>query len=651
MLAMFRRLINSKLGIVVAFALLILFALEFAPGAVSGLRSEGIGALTGGGDLLRVGKAHVAPAEFATQVESEVTSYRQQNPTLTVQQFIEGGGLDATLKRLTNALALDQFGQRQGMVISKRAVDGQIASIPGLQGTNGEFDPALFRSLLAERKLTEQGVRADLTRDMMAQLLTATLLQVRTVPQQFARPYADITLERRTGTIAFVPARGLPTGPAPTDAEVQAFYGRNLARYSVPERRILRFARVTADQVKAQATPTDAEIAQAYNADRAKYAPTEKRTVTQVVVLDQAGANALAARIKGGTPLATAASAAGLSASTKTGVTKAQLAQQTSPALADVAFAAAKGAVLGPVRGGLGYTVARVDAVEQVAGRSLAQAREEIAAALTKTKSANALSDLGNRIDDALSGSATFDEVVADHKFAAQTTPALLASGIDPEHPGQPDPTLTPLVTAAFQMSDGDDPQVVPTGQDGSFAIVALSRIVPAAPRPLAQARAQVAQDLLADRARLAARKIAGQILARVNGGATLAQAWAQTGISAPPPHPLFAAREDLDRTQGPSRAPLALMFAMAPGTTRLLEAPGGAGWAVIRLDRIQPGDASKDTARVTAVRQALGGLAGREYAEQFARAAQASVGVRVNADAVARVKAQLLGQGGTAGQ
>lgn len=648
MISTFRRLIYSKVGAVIAFVLLALFALEFAPGAVSGLRSEGIGTLTGGNDVLRVGKTRVSAPDFQARVEQEMEGYRQQNPQLDMAQFVNGGGFDAVLQRLTNGLAMEQFGHDQGMVVSRRAVDGQIASIPGLQGPNGQFDEQLFRQLLAQRKLTEAGVRTDLSRDMLAVMLTGTLLRPQPVPQNLALPYANLSLEKRAGVIAFVPTKAMPAGPAPTDAELQAFYARNLPRYTTPERRALRFARVTPDQVKA--TPTDAEIAQAYNADRAKYAATEKRTITQVVVLDQAGATALAARVKDGTPLVAAATAAGLSTSTKTLLTKAALATETSPAVADAVFGAVKGAAIGPVRGGLGFTVARVEDVQQVAGRTLAQVREEIAKTLATTKTADALQAARDKIDDALAGNDTFDEVVKDRGLAAQTSPALLASGIDPDHPGTPDPAFAPMLQAAFQMGDGDEPQLVATGPDGSFALVSLARIVPAAPRPLAQIRGQVTQDLASDRARQAARRAAGQILAKVNGGASLQAAWVQSGVAGEGPKPLAASREDIDRAQGPSKGPLALMFAMAPGTAKLLEAPGGAGWAIIRLERIQPGDASKDTARIAAIRQAFGGLVGREYAEQFARAAQKTVGVTTNKDALAKVKAQLLGQGGAGG-
>ena len=644
MLAFFRRLINSKAGLIVTFIVLGLIALAFASGDVSSLRTRGLAALGGSDDVATVGAVHVTAPELTQQVGQSLQTFRQQQPTLNMAQFVAGGGYEATLERLVNGLALEQFGHDQGLVISRRAIDGQIASLPGLQGPDGQFDPNLFRQVLAERKLTEASVRADIGRDIMTQLLTARLLRPGQAPQQLALPYANLSLEKRAGEIAFVPSAAMPAAAPPTDAEVQAFYARNLARYTVPERRLLRYALVTPEQVRARATPSDAEIAQAYNSDSKKYAATEKRSVTQVVVLDQAGAQALAAKVKGGASLAAAAAAAGLSPSAEASVDKATLATRTSPALADAAFAAAKGAVVGPVRGGLGYAVARVDAIEQVAGRTLAQAHDEIAAELTKRKTADALNAVHDAIDDKLGGNATFDELVADQKLQAASAGPLLANGVDPAHPdAKPDPALAPLVQAAFQMQDGDDPQMVPTAADGSFAVVALGRIVAAAPRPLAEARAQVVKDVAADRARLAARRVAGELLAKVNGGQTLAQAWAATGLKAAPPHPLAAARDDLDKAQGPAKAPLALLFAMPRGATRLLEASGGAGWAVIRLDRIIPGDASREPDRIAALRAAFGQVLGREYLEQFAQAARAAVGVKTNPATIARVKADLL--------
>lgn len=643
MLSFFRRIVKSRAGLVIAFLLLGMIALAFVAADVSDLTPGGGG--VGGGQVAEVGGQGVGAAELRQGAQAEVDAFRQQQPGFDIGQYLSAGGLEGTLERLITGVALFRFGEEQGMVVSKRSVDGSIASIPALRGPTGQFDQALYENLLRQRRLTDAQVRADIARGIMAERLLAPQVGAGQVPEQLALPYASLLLERRAGQIAFVPSASVPAGPAPTAAELQAFYDRNRARYTVPERRVIRYARVTPGQVAAQAQPTDAEIAQAYQADRAQYAPSERRTIAQVVIADQAEANTLAARVRGGQSIADAARAAGLEATTQDGVDRAAYAALAGPAAANAAFSAGEGALIGPVRGPLGFVVARVEDVTQVSGRTLAQARGEIAAALTQRKTAEALANAQAGIDEALTDNATFDEIVADRELQAATTRPLLASGADPDNPAaQPDPALAPILQAAFGTEQGDAPQLVPTGQDGGFALVALGQVLPSAPRPLTQIHDQVARDFTADRSRQAARRVANEVVAKAGRGVPLAQAVSQTGLRAPAPRPIDVARAEVARNPRGVEPALALLFSMAPGTAKLLEAPGRDGWLVIKLDRVQAGNAAGDRNLIQATRADLGRSVGREYGEQFTRAARNAVGVEIDRDAVARVRADLQG-------
>jgi peptidyl-prolyl cis-trans isomerase D len=222
----------------------------------------------------------------------------------------------------------------------------------------------------------------------------------------------------------------------------------------------------------------------------------------------------------------------------------------------------------------------------------------------------------------------------------------LLATGADPENPtARPDPALAPILQAAFAVEPGDAPQLVPVGSDGGFALVALGNVVPAAPRPLPAIREQVARDSTADRARQAARRIATQVIASAGKGATLPQALGSTGLRLPPPRPLNIARSQIAANPRGTEPALALLFAMAPGTAKLLESPGRDGWLVIKLDRVQPGNAAGNQQLVNATRADIGRVVGREYAEQFIRATRNAVGVEIDREAVGRVRAELQGQ------
>lgn len=642
MLAFFRRFINSRLGVVVAFVVLALIALGFGLGDIAGVRS-GSGAL-GGASVVKVGGSTVGTAELTRSAQNGLENARQENPALTMDAFIGGGGFESTLERLVNILTLWEFGHDEGLRVGKRMVDGQLASYASLRGPDGKFNQRLYEQLLRDRRLTDAQVRSDIAQTLMAQLLISPTIGATQMPQTLALPYADLLLERRRGAVAFVPNSAVPAGAAPSDAEVQQWYQRNLARYSLPERRIIRYALVTPERMRS--APTDAEIAQSYAAQRNRYQPTEKRSITQVTVLTQSAANALAARVRAGTPLAEAARAAGLESRTLSGLAKAAYAAQASTAAADAVFAAARGTIVGPVRATLGYVVARVDSVEQVPGRSLAQAREEIAATLTEQKTKEKLSQTQDAIGGAVDGNATFSEVVTEQKLTGEVTPAITAQGLDPATGNRLDARFAQVVAAAFAATNDDPPTVVPVGSDGGFAVVALERVVPSAPRPLAEVREQVSRDIATDRQRRAARDVANGIVARAKGATTLAQSAAGSTLRLPAVRPVAAPRAALARDPRGVPPEMALLFSMAPGTAKVVEAPDGSGWRVVKLDAVTRGDARGNRQLIEATKRDIGQLIGSEYAQQFTTAARRAVGVKRDTAAIAQVRRELAGGG-----
>ncbi|MES2338652.1 MAG: SurA N-terminal domain-containing protein [Pseudomonadota bacterium] len=642
MLSFFRRIIKSKLGIPITLAVLGVIALAFVAGDINTSRSGGA---SSAGAVVTIGNVAIPDAEVRKRVQTAFSGFRQQQPTLDMASFIAQGGFESVLDRQINAIALQQFGESIGMAAGKRAVDGEIASIPAFQGFDGKFSQQTYENVLKQQGLTDRGLRDDIARDMLARQLVAPTAGASQIPAQLALPYASLLLEKRAGSVGYIPVTALGAGTPPTDAELQAFYTRQRARYTIPERRAVRYALVSAADVAARAKPTDAEIAQAYGQNRARFAASEKRSVTQVVLADQAAANALAAKVKAGTGIADAARAAGLEAAVIPASDKTALATQSTAAIADAAFAATGGAVIGPLRSPLGWHVVRVDAVQPVPGKTLAQATPELVAELGKVKAQEALAAIHDKLDDAISGNATFDEVIADAKLTAQTTKPLLASGIDPSvPPAQPDPVMGLLAQAAFAAEPGDSPQLVQTNADGSFAVVGIGQVQAAAPPPLAQIRDRVTRDLVTDRNLRAARVLAAAAVAKIDKGLPLATALAQTNLKLPPVQTLNASRAELARQGGQLPPPLALMFSMAPKRAKLLEAPNRSGWFVVYLDGIQDGNARGNAALIASTRQGLGSVSGREFSEQFTAAVRNAVGVKRNDAAIARLRGELAG-------
>ncbi|MBW4329296.1 SurA N-terminal domain-containing protein [Stakelama sp. CBK3Z-3] len=648
MLSFLRRLTHSKVGVIVTMTGLVVIALAF------GLTSIG-SSMTGGAPaadtVAKVGGEAVTTNEFRERIQQAVDSARQRNPDITMAQFIAQGGVDQVLGQVVNSIALDKFGHDSGMVVSQKVVDGEIASIPAFQGIDGKFSQEQFDQLLKARGITADQVRGDIRRELMAQWLMAPTAGARQFPKQIALPYAALLLEERHGTIGLIPTAALAQGDKPDDKQIQAYYKQNIADYTIPQRRVIRYAIVTPDSVAGQAQPSDVEIAQAYKAAGARFQATQKRTVQAVVVSDQKQAQQVAQKIASGTSVDAAAKAIGLEASHFDTATQADLAKQSSDELAAAAFKAKEGGAIGPVKAALGWYVGKVTGVVNVPGKSLAEARPELTGELKQQKVQQALADLQDKINDGILDGSTFDELVKDNgALKAAKTPPVLANGTNPENPDQaPAPQLSHVIEAGFAAQQGDSPQLVQVGDDGGFALVALGNVVQKQAKPLNAIKQQVESDLIAHRASEKARKLAADAVAKIKKGTSVAQAVRDSGVAAPPPQKVDLARGDLARQQGKVPPPVVMLFSMTEGDAKLIQAPDNQGYFVVKLDKIDRKDASDNKDLVNGTQQGLGTIIGNELADQFARAVRRDVGVKQNPQAVAKISTELGGNASAA--
>lgn len=645
MLDSFRRLSKSKLGAVLFTVFIAAMAIGFAAADIQGL---GITGGIGRDTVAKVGKERIDYVHLRDRVQRAFENARQQTPTLTIQQFVQQGGVDGVLRQMADGIALEQFAKSQGFGVSRRMEDGQIVSAGAFRGLNGQFDQSAFEAFLSRQRISEKMLRADLARDLYATQLIVPVTGASLAPAQLALPYTSMLLEQREGHVQFVPAAAMK-GSAPTDAELNDFYKKNAARYTTPERRTVRYALIQHAAFEAAVQPSDAEITEAYNAAKADYAPKETRTISQVIIPGEAAAKALADKVAAGTPIAEAARAAGLESVTLNDQTKQSYADASSATVADAVFAAAQGKVAPPARSGLGWHVARVDKITTVPGKSIDQVRGDLVAKLKKTKADEAMADAVAKLEDKIADGATFDEVVASAKLQAQETPALLADGRDPDKPGvAATPEIAGIMKAGFGADPNDDPTVEQIVAGQTFALVKPDRVTAAAPKPLADIRAQVTADLIAERSLAAARTAAQAIASKVSGGTALAQAAAGAGIALPAPTALSGRRGEMMR-QAQGKPELEALFTLGTGKARAVPAPDKSGWYVVTLDNAVPGDASAQPQLVQATQSQFSPVLGQEYGEQLAAAARKAVGVEISPAAVARLKAELIGNGAPA--
>ena len=644
MFSFFRNFFKTKIGLAITFGFLGLIAFAFASADVT--NTGMFGGIAGGERVAVVGDERIDSSELVQAANSQLTQARRDDPTLSMPAFLEQGGLTALLDQLIDRSAIAGFARQFGLTAGDNLVNSEIRQIGAFRGPDGNFSANVYNQALAQQGLSDAVVRADLSNGLLAQQMLSPAQFGTTVPRSIAYRYARLFKERREGSIALIPSAAFAPSGNPTTQQLQAFYQENRAAFIRPERRVIRYAAFTSEAVADRIEPTDAEIAQRYQRDRAQYAASETRSFTQLIVPTEQAARALRDRIGQGASFEQVAREAGFRPAQIEQTNLAGIASDASQAVAQAYFAANQGSVTQPARSPLGWHVARVDAVETRPARTLAQVRSEIADTVREEKRRVALASFAAEIEEAIDAGDTLANVVRDRGLTLQTSRPLTADGSVYGQPGERAPdALLPALSAAFQM-ETSEPQVGEVERAEQYIVFEVSDIAPSAAAPLGEIREEVAARYRLSEGSRLARAAADRIITRLRKGGTVQAALAAEKVSLPQVENVSLSREDLAAQQNQRiPPPLALMFSMAQGTTKRLQAGSNLGWFVVDLDRISLGELSGDDPIVAQGQQQLAATLGEEYVRELIRAMRSELGVEVNDTAVAAVRRQLAGE------
>jgi peptidyl-prolyl cis-trans isomerase D len=645
MLSFFRRVSKSKVGTWVMAAILVAILAGFALADLSNFGTGNLGFGMGSGTLAQVGDQDVSEREVSDAMQRRLQDVRQQQPNADYRSIM--GDFNTIIDALLEQRTFMAFGDKYGFPLSKAVVDAEIAQLPGTKGLNGQFSDQAYQQFLQRERLTDVQVRQILAGGVLQRLLLTPVATNARIPVGMATPYASMLLEAREGQAALIPLEPFKVGLQATDAQLQQFYVANRARYMIPEQRALRIARIGPEQV-ASASATDQEITAYYNANKAIYAPSDMRSLTQVVVQDQGMANAIAQRAKSGQALAAAAAPAGGNAAVTMlkDQTRAAYVSVAGDTVATAVFAATVGSVVGPLKSDFGWVVVKVDSA-RAGGRTIEQARAEIATKLTADKRKSALEELVDKVQNALDGGSNFTEAVAAAKLPVTTTPLVTANGTSRADTSyKMPPEFTPLLQSGFQMAQNDEPEVISLPGDAGYAVVSPAQIVPAAPAPLASIREQVAVDWVNDEASRRARIAATQIAAKASGNLSLADAVKSIGVALPGPQSVAARRIQIANAQQPVPPALKALFSIGAGKSQMGANPQG-GFFVVKVDKITPGNALLAPNLISSVQRELGGAASQDYAQEFVSDLKRQMKAKKNSSAIEAFRAKLLSSGG----
>lgn len=510
MLAAFRNFAKSPIAVVLLSLLIVSFA-------VWGIRDVFHGRISNA--VVSAGSHEVSPSDFKREFNGELKQIEQEQGQQVSLQDAVGAGFDRQmLSMVSNKAAFDEFIKQLGVVPADSLIADSISKRPDLfNRVNGKFDNDAYRRLLQENGLTPETFEAS-ARDEIAEthMLSGLGAGLR-APKTYGAVLAGYRFEQRNLTFFMLDPQNVAQPDKPTDAQLQAFLTAHAAALKMPERRVLSVVRFSAKALAAGMPVDPAALQKLYDFRKDTASTPEKRTLVQIPVKDAAMAAQVAGKLRQGQDPAAVAQSINVSPISYKDTAKDGVAD---PKVADAAFAAKAGDVIGPLQGGLGLAVVKIVEVKPAHQASLEEMRPQLEAQVKTDAAGQKVYDAVQKYDDAHAGGASLADAAKAAGGSVVSVGPITGQGMDMA--GANPPVVTPkLLTEAFKQPQGGDTDMINDGS-GEYFAVRVEKVIPPSVPTLDEIKPRLVQAYMIDQMTQRLQAKADEAMGRLKKGESM---------------------------------------------------------------------------------------------------------------------------------
>ena len=600
----------------IIMALLVVGLLGFGTGGLSG-NIRNIGA---------VGDKQIPVSLYQRVLNQQIRTVEAQLGTpVTFQDARQLGIEQSALTQVITERALDNEATALGISVGDARVREEVLRVPAFRGIDGAFDREAYRFTLQQSGLSETDFEAGIREEIARTLLQGAVVSGTPEPDAYAQALSDYIGETRAITWAEVTQDALDAPVAgATDADLQAFYDANPARFTSSEARDLTYAWLTPNMIQDDIEIDETALRELYDGRIADFIRAERRLVERLVFADTDAADAAQAALAAQeTTFDALVSDRGLDLAD---VDLGDVAQADLGVAGDAVFAANTGDVIGPINTTLGPALFRMNAVLAAQETSFEDATPMLREELSAARAARVIQDSLDQMNDLVAGGATIEDLAdrTDMQLGTITWSAGNQTDIA---------AYESFRDAAAAAQEGAFPSLVEMEDGGVFAL-RLDAITPPTLRPFDDVRddVQAGFDAQATQEAVIARATT------LSEGILPLTDFGTLGLTQ-------MTEAALTRTSFVGGTPPAFMtdvFAMETGDVRVID--NGTGAILVRLDGINAADNTDP--QTAARRQAAGETAAAGISQDifgaFSQAVQARTDVQINQAAVNAVHAQI---------
>jgi peptidyl-prolyl cis-trans isomerase D len=476
---------------------------------------------------------------FAVKVNGErvpvQTVQRAWQQRLSQLQQMLRDEVPADLLKAQQSAMLDQFAQQTllklraeefGYQVSDAALAERVREIPQFQA-DGKFSADRYNAVIRSAGLTTAQFEADLETELLiTQVQESIVDSAFALPHELARRYV-LERQERELDYALIAASSFADQVKITDEQIQAWYDSHKSDYMSPETVDLEYLEVTRAMAESRVEVSEQALKDYYESVKDRFQTQERRRARHILITAGDGLDEAAAEKK----------AADLAAQAKGGANFEELAKQNSkdPGSAqqggdlgwaergmfvgpfeEALFAMTKGEIRGPIKTQFGYHVLRLDDIDAGHVKSFEEARAELESEYRKERSDTIFTDESTKLDEQSFAALTELGSVAK----ALNLPIKHIEGFTREGGGDlgADPEVIKAAFSEDVLERGQNSPIIPVGDDRAV-VLRIANHKPAEPRPLADVRAQIEEQLKREAMRDAAAKQGAEAVARLQKG------------------------------------------------------------------------------------------------------------------------------------
>jgi peptidyl-prolyl cis-trans isomerase D len=438
-----------------------------------------------------VGSSSITPDQFRTLYQNKLNelSLRLQRPIPPDQA--RAFGIDRqVLAQWVNDAALDQLARDLRLGIADDDLKRIITDDPSFHGPGGRFDPDRFRAILQRIGQSEQGYVAETRRETLRRQITGTLSTDIKPPNAQTEALNRYQNEQRDAEYVVLTRATAGEIPPPAPDVLDKYFEQRKVLFRAPEYRKATVLSLTPDAIAATIEIAPAEVKEVYDKNIARFSVPEKRQLQQIIFQDRDEAHKAADRLAGGL------SFDDLAKERKLGdkdvdiglLAKNQIADQK---VAEAAFALPAGQASGAIDGAFGSTIVRVTKIEPGSTKPFAELEAEIKKGLAAERAKEQVRKLRDKVDEEVGGGAHLDEIAKKLNIPFRAIEAVDRSGRGPDGKPVDLPKGVDVLDGIFSTEVGLDNDALQT-QDGGTVWYELAAVTPSRDRTLDEVKGEV---------------------------------------------------------------------------------------------------------------------------------------------------------------